>query len=91
MKTIKVEYIDIRYKCKPIEKMAIEAAIEASRNAKGLIDLIELNRHLVYYSKGLRNKLYYIQEAEEHLIKAENLDKGLRAKLLNYCPEWAQK
>lgn len=91
MKTIKVEYINHNYKSKPIERLAINAATEASRTGKGLIDLIKLSAELKYYSKGLRNKLIYSNENGEHQIKAENLDKNLRATLLDYLPEWAKK
>ena len=88
METIKVEHIDHNYKCKPIERLAISATIEASQTAEGLVDLITLKTKLKYYSKGLRNKLVYAFDNGSHMIKAENLEKDLRAKLLDYKPKW---
>ena len=87
MAKIKVIYIDYRYKCKPLERLAIGAAIEASKLKNDFIDLDRLAVELKRYSKGLRHKLYY--SADDKGIKAENIDNNLRASLLDYVPQWA--
>ena len=88
MNSIKVEYIEHKYNSKPIERLAINAAIkEAKRNGK--VNIIDLSAALRKYSKGLRSKLSYTHESGTHLIKAQGFEKDIRAKLLDYMPDWA--
>ena len=84
-----IEYLDYSYRCKPVDKLVIAAAIEEA-TTNGNLSPDELERQLSKFSKGLRNKLILDRAQHPFTIHAEKLDGSKRATLYKTAPDWAK-